>query len=57
MPAARNTEEQSNDKGVLVLATGTLVRVPAEGVAVPSHAYDPELGATVPVARFFVLTD
>lgn len=42
-------------KGVLVLATGTLVRVPAEGVQVSTHHYDEELGATVPVSTSFVL--
>lgn len=41
--------------GVLVLATGTVVRVPAEGVQVATHHYDPEFGATVPVRSAFVL--
>jgi hypothetical protein len=48
---------QADLKGVLVLATGTLVRVPAEGVQVATHHYDDELGATVPVQSSFILTD
>lgn len=42
-------------KGVLVLASGELVRVPAEGVAVSTHHYSGELKSLVPVRSFFVL--
>lgn len=48
---------EEDRKGVLMLATGNLVRVPAEGVQVATHHYDEELGATVPVVSSFVLPD
>jgi hypothetical protein len=54
---ADKSAQTSDDKGVLMLATGTLVRVPAEGVQVATHHYDEELGQTVPVVSSFVLSD
>jgi hypothetical protein len=62
MPAQRNTTEEpeqtaADERGVLQLASGTLVRVPAEGVQVATEHYDPDLKATVPVVGRFVLND
>lgn len=42
-------------KGVLVLASGARVRVPAEGVQVGTHHFDEDLGQLVPVVSTFVL--
>jgi hypothetical protein len=46
----------TDDRGRLVLATGLVVAVPAEGVSVATSHYDPNVGATVPVVAAFVLT-
>ena len=42
-------------KGRLVLATGTIVAVPAESVSVATHHFDPKLNATVPVVSSFII--
>ena len=44
-------------KGRLVLATGTIVPVPAESVSVATHHYDPRTKATVPVVSSFIVSD
>jgi hypothetical protein len=42
-------------KGRLLLATGKLVSVPAEGCHASTEHHDDELGVTVPVLSSFVL--
>lgn len=51
-PAA---DEPDPLKGRLVLATGTIVAVPAAGVAVTTHHFDESVGQDVPVVNRFVL--
>lgn len=41
--------------GRLVLATGTIVEVPAEAVSASTQHYDPKNKITVPVSSAFVL--
>jgi hypothetical protein len=54
---ADDGEEETDDRGRLVLATGLVVAVPAEGVSAATHHYDPKAKATVPVVSAFVLTE
>ena len=51
-PAA---EEPAELNGRLVLASGAIIAVPAEGVQIPTSHYDENLNATVPVVSSFVL--
>lgn len=53
----KTTDDAPELKGRLVLATGAVVKVPAEGASAATAHYDEELKATVPVVSSFVLTD
>jgi hypothetical protein len=61
MPAKHDVPETSSPaeelRGRLVLATGRVVCVPAEGCQIATHHYDDELGSTVPVTAAFVVSD
>lgn len=63
MPTPRHTgdnvtssdEKPEDYKGRLVLATGEVVPVPAEGRQVTTEHYSEQYGATVPVVSTFLL--
>lgn len=44
-------------RGRLVLATGAIVKVPAESIAQATEHYDPKAKETVPVTGRYVATD
>jgi hypothetical protein len=54
--ATAEADAPADLNGRLVLATGTVVVVPAEGCQVATHHYDDTVKATVPVVNAFVLT-